>query len=80
MGFAHNLKEGQHASATFHAVIRCPSCVCCSRLLPAADNKGGVHVYDGNGNGVTTVPMYCNEGYSGEAGGGERGGGEGPME
>lgn len=35
------------------------------RLLLFATPGGECHVYDGNGNGVAKVPLYCNEGYAG---------------
>lgn len=35
------------------------------RLLLFATPQGECHVYDGNGNGVAKVPLYCNEGYAG---------------
>jgi WD40 repeat protein len=35
------------------------------RLVLFSTKEGDVHIYDSNGNGVTKVPLYCNEGYSG---------------
>ncbi|KAG2494620.1 hypothetical protein HYH03_007139 [Edaphochlamys debaryana] len=37
------------------------------RLLLFATPQGECHVYDGNGNGVAKVPLYCNEGYAGQS-------------
>ncbi|PNG99668.1 WD repeat domain-containing protein, partial [Tetrabaena socialis] len=34
------------------------------RLLLFATPQGECQVYDGNGNGVAKVPLYCNEGYA----------------
>ena len=38
------------------------------RLLLFATPQGECQVYDGNGNGVSKVPLYCNEGYAGGKG------------
>ena len=36
------------------------------RLLLFCTPQGECHVYDGSGNAVSKVPLYCNEGYVGE--------------
>eukprot|EP00798_Chlamydomonas_sp_ICE-L_P009063 gene9063-16189_t len=35
------------------------------RLILVCTPQGDCHVYDGNGNAVSKVPLYCNEGYIG---------------
>eukprot|EP00201_Polytomella_parva_P012196 CAMPEP_0175066548 /NCGR_PEP_ID=MMETSP0052_2-20121109/16571_1 /TAXON_ID=51329 ORGANISM="Polytomella parva, Strain SAG 63-3" /NCGR_SAMPLE_ID=MMETSP0052_2 /ASSEMBLY_ACC=CAM_ASM_000194 /LENGTH=442 /DNA_ID=CAMNT_0016333265 /DNA_START=239 /DNA_END=1564 /DNA_ORIENTATION=- len=37
------------------------------RLLLFCTSQGECHVYDGNGNAVSKVPLYCNEGYAGSS-------------
>lgn len=36
------------------------------RLILFCTVQGECHIYDSNGNGVSKVPLYCNEGYAGE--------------
>ena len=43
-----------HASAAHH------------HPAPLSRPQGECHVYDGSGNAVSKVPLYCNEGYVGE--------------
>uniref|UniRef100_A0A7S0R8E2 Anaphase-promoting complex subunit 4 WD40 domain-containing protein n=1 Tax=Chlamydomonas leiostraca TaxID=1034604 RepID=A0A7S0R8E2_9CHLO len=37
------------------------------RLILFCTAQGECHVYDGNGNAVSKVPLYCNEGYVGQS-------------
>ncbi|KAL6750533.1 intraflagellar transport protein [Haematococcus lacustris] len=37
------------------------------RLILFCTTQGEVHIYDSNGNAVSKVPLYCNEGYAGSS-------------